>query len=214
MRVSLLQSQSPDKPQTLCVEAQITPSNLSIPHGPSFETKSLIDKKSIPKRQDCEPWESSPLMVRARPAAFKITVLLPIGSDSTCSHPDRDPLVRDMWMRWPDGKPFGIEAMPFLVDAFRPHLESSRFDGKWKGVWVPTLGLGVQVFKAPGEGKEGWEWLFLRIKMGEIINGRVSQVVVCDENMDVAAVASHASLVLGGERGFLKGAGMGTVAKL
>lgn len=115
-----------------------------------------------------------------------------------------------MWVRWLDETPFRLEAIPFLVDAYRPHLENSKFEGRWDGFWVPTLGLGVQAFK-PGE----WQWLFLRIRMGEIVNGRVSQdVVVCDEQMEVVAVASHASLVLGGERGFLKGPGTATGPKI
>lgn len=142
--------------------------------------------------------------MRARPAAFKIQAFLPKGSDSTWSHPDRDPLVRDMWARWPDESPLAIETIPSLVDYYRPHLEDSKFKGKWWGTWAPTLGLSVQIFKAGREAK-GWEWLFLRIKMGEVINGRLSQeVVVCDEKGEVVAVASHASLLLGGDRAIVR----------
>lgn len=153
--------------------------------------------------------------MRARPAAFKLETLLPKGSDSTCSHPDRDPLVRDGWVRWPDGTPLTIEAIPWIVDAYRPHLEGSRFGERWKGVWVPTLGLEVQIFKVGAEGGEGWEWLFTRIRMGEVVNGRVSlHVVVCEEGGGVVAIATHASLVFGGERGFLHGKGNGTGTRL
>jgi hypothetical protein len=86
-------------------------------------------------------------------------------------------------------------------------LEDSKFEGKWWGVWVATLGLSVQIFDAGREGK-GWEWLFMRVRFGEIVNGSVSEeVVVCDEDGKVVAVASHASLVLGGDRGIFGGKG-------
>jgi hypothetical protein len=65
------------------------------------------------------------------------------------------------------GKLFNISPLSYLADCFRPLLEALGVVGKWH----PTLSYGMEVKKGPYEGKEGWEWLFLRAEMHEIRNG-------------------------------------------
>lgn len=60
----------------------------------------------------------------------------------------------------------------------------------------------MEVKKAPPAGKEGWEWLFLRISMHEVRSGRFDrQVLISDEDGEVVAICRHRALIVGGGGG-------------
>lgn len=64
-----------------------------------------------------------------------------------------------------------------------------------KAHWYPTLSLNLDVKKALS--KDGVEWLFVRVQAYKIQNGRFDlQVTVLDQDGDLVATSSHASLVL------------------
>jgi acyl-coenzyme A thioesterase PaaI-like protein len=208
VRVQLLQ---PDKPTPsgkqdlkLCIEALITQGNLikeSISGAKSLPTHPVIKKEDIPKRELCEPWIYEPQFLTRRPAAFKADLLLPPGSDSMLVHPTQGPSVREFWTKWKpsNGKSFDISAVCYLADSFRPLPES--YGTEMRGNWYPTLSYGLDVKRKWKEGKEGWEWLFLRIVMRECIDGRfIYDVVICDEKGDVVAISTHTALIVGFER--------------
>jgi hypothetical protein len=55
------------------------------------------------------------------------------------------------------------------------------------------------------EGKEGWEWLFLRAELRECWGGRFGMdVIIADEEGQVVATCSHTALIVGIDRN-LKG---------
>lgn len=71
------------------------------------------------------------------------------------------------------------------------------------GHWFPTLSYGMEVKRGPPPGTEGWEWLFLRIEIGECIAGRYDMVVlIADGEGNVVAVSRHTALIISAERNY------------
>ena len=104
-------------------------------------------------------------------------------------------------MRWatPEiGRGFTIDSLPYLADSFRPLPEAYGLVGNWNA----TLSYGVEVKRAP-DGAEEWEWLFMRVEMGEVRNGRFGMDVwIFDEKERLVARSWHTVLIMGapGER--------------
>ena len=206
LRVQLLQSDSKDpSKQRLCVETLFVQGNLALEaeNGQlNLETKPLLDKKRIPKRSECTDMEGTTKEGQkwspVRPAAFKIYQCLVNGSDEFGTVAIKDggegPSVKEQWVRWvpTSGDKFKVHDLPYLADAFRPIPESYGLKGKW----YPTVSFAMDI-KRGGE----WEWLFLRIEMTEMRNGRFGlDVIIADENGDVVATSRHVALILGFER--------------
>jgi Thioesterase-like superfamily len=98
-------------------------------------------------------------------------------------------------MRWAPsiGTRFTIDSLPYLADSFRPLPEAYGLVGNW----YATLSYGVEVKRAPDE-EEGWEWLFMRVEMGEVRNGRFGmEVWIFDEEERLVARSWHTALILG-----------------
>ena len=151
------------------------------------------------KREDCEEWDVAPEWIPRRPAALKTELLLPKGSDSLGAHPTLGPSVREQWVRWkPDvGSRFDVGSLAYLADAFRPLGEAYGMVGNW----YPTMSYGMEV-KRRFDG-EGWEWLFLRIEMHEVRNGRFDlEVLIADEEGQLVAISRHTALIVGSERNY------------
>jgi acyl-CoA thioesterase len=200
VRVNVIQRDEAKGKTVTCLEALVTQGNLTAESqsgGMNLATKGLLDKKSIPKREECEQWLTDPRWHTRRIAAFKIEVYLPKGSDSRAASPTLGPGVREQWMRWTPGvgSKFSLSSLAFLADCFRPLPEAYGITNSW----FPTLSYGLEVKRAPPSG--GWEWLFLRTDMGECINGRHDyEVVIADEQGEVVAISRHTTLILSAER--------------
>lgn len=128
----------------------------------------------------------------------------------------------DQWVRFcPRGKvgKSTNDAMGFVVDIFPQIIEQYVNDdlerailgrdlsqeeiknvleqrsGSRQAFWYPTLNLNLDVKKALPEA--GVEWLFVRVQATKIQNGRFDlQIIVLDEQGDVVATSSHASLAV------------------
>lgn len=200
LRVQLQQRDEATNKTTVCLEALVTQGNISKEAqsgGLSLPTKPMLDKALIPKRETCEKWECDLRLHSRRPVAFKITSYLPPGSDSLCASPTLGPSVREQWVRWAPGagEGFSISSLAYLADSFRPLPEAFGVTG----CWYPTMSYGLEVKRVPPEG--GWEWLFVRIDMGESIGGRYDMtLVIADEEGDVVAVSKHTALIISAER--------------
>jgi hypothetical protein len=203
VRVQLLQNDDAGK-TTVCFEAHITQGNLSNEAksgGLSLPSNPMLVKDMIPKREECEAWETDPRLPSRRPASFKTYTYLPPGSDSICASPKYGPSVREQWVRWlPEvGTTFSLSSLAYLADAFRPLPEAYGVFGHW----FPTLSYGMEVKRGPPPGTDGWEWLFLRIEIGECIAGRYDMVVlIADEEGNVVAVSRHTALIISAERNY------------
>ncbi|SPO07751.1 uncharacterized protein DNG_10446 [Cephalotrichum gorgonifer] len=121
-------------------------------------------------------------------------------------HPRRmaDPSIVDQWVRFcPGGHsracvPFPQEALGFVVDVFPMVVDQfPQMSGQTR--WYPTVALNLDVKQ--NLPPEGANWLFVRVKAGEIRNGRLDlQIVVLDERGDLVALSSHVTLILSAER--------------
>ncbi|KAH8881204.1 hypothetical protein GQ53DRAFT_702670 [Thozetella sp. PMI_491] len=118
-------------------------------------------------------------------------------------HPKQpvDPSVAEQWIRFrPGGKlaPFTNEALGFVVDMF-PLIVDQFPQVEKKARWYPTVGLNLDIKRSLEPG--GADWLYVRVRTGEIRNGRMDlQVVVLDAAGNLVALSSHITLVLSVER--------------
>jgi acyl-CoA thioesterase len=204
VRVQLLQQDSKSGKQIVCFEALVTQGNLSleaISGGRSLPTPPYLAKEDIPERADCEEWLTAPEWIPRRPAAFKLTVMLPKGSDSLAAHPKLGPSVREQWVKWRKGvgETFDVGSLAYLADAFKPLTESFGL----VGYWYPTMSFGMEVKRKFDIKEGGWEWLFLRIEMHEVRNGRFDlEVLIFNEEGEVVAISRQTSLIVEGERNY------------
>ena len=91
------------------------------------------------------------------------------------------------------GAGFTVDSLPFLADSFRPLPEAYGL----VGCWFATLSYGVEVKRAPPAGT-GWEWLFMRVEMGEVRDERFGMDVwIFDEWERLVARSWHTALVMG-----------------
>jgi hypothetical protein len=121
-------------------------------------------------------------------------------------HPKRitDPSLVDQWIRFRPGGagqscvPFSQEALGFVADIF-PHLIEQFPGSEEETRWYPTVALNLDIKRALPPG--GANWLRVRVRAGEIRDGRIDlQVVVLDEAGNLVALSSHVSLVMTSER--------------
>jgi acyl-CoA thioesterase len=196
VRVNLVQRDEVTDKTTVCLEALVTQGNLiaeSHSGGMNLKTKGLLDKDSIPNREECVKWVTDPRWHTRRLAAFKVEMHLPNGSDSLSASPTLGPSVREQWVRWTPGvgSKFSISSLAFLADCFRPLPEAYGITN----TWFPTLSYGMEIKRAPPAG--GWDWLFVRIEMGLCINGRHDyEIVIADEQGEVVAISRHTTLAV------------------
>jgi hypothetical protein len=168
-------------------------------------TRPLSDRFSVPKKEDCKQWVFPDEWVANRPAACKVTIFFPPGSESLGASPTYGPSVKEEWVRWAPGagRLFDVTSLPYLADCYGPLAEAYGVTGNW----YPTLSYGMEIKRGPGEGKEGWEWLFLRVEMHDVRNGRFDEEVwILDEEGQVVAISRQTALTVGSERNY-KGRG-------
>ena len=201
VRLQLLQKHTGKS--RICIEATCTMGNMSREvesGGVSLPTKPMSSLRPIPRLNDCELWNRDPRWNPRRPGAIKIDIYLPRGTPILLAHPTLGPSVREQWVKWADHagqEGFSIASLLYLADAFRPLPEAYGLKGKW----FPTLSYGLDIKKAPPTAK-GWEWLFLRIEMNVVSNGRYDlSVMIFDEEGELVAMGNHTALILAAARG-------------
>lgn len=112
--------------------------------------------------------------------------------------------IVDQWVRFRPGGPgtpvvpFPQEALGFVVDMF-PHM-AEFFPQTAPGTrWYPTVALNLDVKR--NLPPEGADWLFVRVRAGELRDGRMDlQIIVLDRAGDLVAISSHISLILSADR--------------
>ncbi|KAI1614144.1 alpha,alpha-trehalose-phosphate synthase [Exophiala viscosa] len=211
-------------------EGYITMSNIATESGLSLDTNYQLYPPPLPVdlRQLSEGHDKN-YAIRAndpfpqfRRAAQNIQMFLIRREQRPENHPKS---INDQWVRFtPNRVPNGRwtnDALGFLVDMFpqivesyvnpfveeaargehsqaelKQFLESSEPRAKF---WYPTLVLNLDVKKLLPE--EGVEWLFVRVKAKAIRNGRFDlDVEVLDEQGELVATSSHASLIVDSSR--------------
>lgn len=210
MRVNVVQS------SRVCIEALITWGNIAAEattnSALTFPTHPKLPPASIPSRSACVPFDHESRWNAIRPASFKLQYFVPAGTSPDGASPGvgKGPSVREQWVHWQDFARdegvagFTAAALPFLADAFRPLPEAYGL----KGNWYPTLSYGMEVKKVEPETKEGlkgWEWLFLRLDMYQVQNGRFDlDLAIYDEAGELVALSKHTALIVSGERNIKK----------
>lgn len=120
--------------------------------------------------------------------------------------------LTDQWaaLRWTDEDGRSVEgrwtneAAAFLLDVFPTALtnleaEATADDSVTAPMWFPTLSLNIDFKKELS--KDGVEWLFSRVTMKSIKNGRTDiEVVLMDESGELVALATQAGLAMSSAR--------------
>jgi hypothetical protein len=119
--------------------------------------------------------------------------------------------ITDEWIRLSNGDKFTqdslgyvVDIFPQIVEAWRPRGSEDSSNGQVSGaLWYPTVVLNLDVKKVLP--KEGVEWLFVRVRAKQILNGRMDlEVVVLDREGDVVALSHHVSMIVSAERNMAK----------
>ena len=118
-----------------------------------------------------------------------------------------DPSLVEQWVRFRPGGPghdfvpFTNDALGFVVDMFPLIVEQYPLpaDEKQQTRWYPTVALNLDIKKRLPP--EGVKWLYVRVRAGEIRNGRMDlQIVVLDAGGKLVALSPHVSLILSAAR--------------
>lgn len=164
---------------------------ISLPTHPTSRYGLVLDLASCIERKD------APGMYERRTAYQKVVFML--GPETNeLGKGTEGPSVRTQWIRYRDtSKRFDIAGLAFLADTHRPLIEAYDLVGNW----FPTLSMSLDVKKGPPEG--GWEWLFVRIEIHQIKDGRFDyQVVILDEGRELVALSTHANLIVSSDRNY------------
>ncbi|KAH6972398.1 thioesterase-like superfamily-domain-containing protein [Ilyonectria sp. MPI-CAGE-AT-0026] len=150
------------------------------------------------------------------PEFRKATSHVEVHVAETASQPASHRHLTDQWaaLRWTDedgrlveGR-WTNEAAAFLLDVFPTALtdleaEATADDSVTAPMWFPTLSLNIDFKKELP--KDGAEWLFSRVTMKSIKNGRTDiEVVLMDESGELVALATQAGLVMSSARNRVK----------
>jgi hypothetical protein len=168
-----------------------TAGGISLPTPPSSKYGAILDLASCVERKD------APGVSERRPAYGKVVFML--GADTNeAGKGIEGPSVRTQWIRYRDPSArFDIAGLAFLADTHRPLIEAYGL----VGYWFPTLSMSLDVKKGVPEG--GWEWLFMRIEIHQVKDGRFDyDVVILDEGFELVALSRHANLIVSSERNY------------
>ncbi|RDW58166.1 hypothetical protein BP6252_13577 [Coleophoma cylindrospora] len=188
-------------PPRLCVEALVTQGNLARERHSSdvlsLPTRDLRAVYQIPPRESFARFLHDPRVS----LHAKLEFTYPPDTDAASHvHPTVGPSVREQWVRWsaasPGSRGFTPLALPFLADAWRPLPEGYGLQKKW----YPTLNYGLEIKRQPPSA-DGWEWLFVRVEMHVVQDGRFDMsCLIFDEQRELVALGNQVALVVGVER--------------
>jgi hypothetical protein len=165
--------------------------------GLTLPTRPTSKYGPVLNRTECIEFKDPPGMYERRTAYGKVVFLLDPNTNEV-GRGIEGPSVRTQWISYRDtSKRFNIAGLSFLVDTHRPLIEAYDLVGNW----FPTLSMSLDVKKAPPEG--GWEWLFMRIEIHQVKDGRFDyDVVILDEANELVALSRHANLIVSSERNY------------
>ena len=181
----------------------ITLRNLTTESGVSLDTSWHLfpppySADTALLREDKDPnWKLQPEMAFAafRKASAHLDFYLPRKGQKEKSHADE-------WICFSDGEKFTASTLGYVADAWPQLVDAYRENNKDIAnakLWYPTLLLNLEIKK--GLGPEGQEWLFVRVRLKRIKNGRLDlEVIILDEEGDIVALSNHVNFVLGAER--------------
>ncbi|KAK8136477.1 hypothetical protein PG984_004417 [Apiospora sp. TS-2023a] len=201
------------------VVAYITHTNLAVESGPTFETGWQLEPPPPPQPSDFAAltrggdddahwaeWTAKPFP-EFRKVIQQMRIYLPRSgrhaADSLC----------DEWIRFADPAQRFTDASLGLVSDLWPQVIESLVAARQPPVdkkrqplakfWYPTLLLNLDIKKAlPAEGVE---WLFVRVRAKQILNGRQDlEVVILDQQGEIVALSHHVALVLDAKRNTAK----------
>ena len=200
------------------VVGTVTNSNMHSETGVSFSTGYALSPSPAPASlallaEDRDPnWAAQGSMPFAgfRKASEKTQLYFPRGSGNA------DPRFADEWLRLRNGERwtnatlgYVADMWPMPVEAFitRESADGAAAEGEGEGdvkkrtakFWYPTVLLNLDIKKPLPE--EGVEWLFSRVAVKQIKNGRMDiEVVTLDADGDIVMLSHHVSLAVSSER--------------
>lgn len=107
----------------------------------------------------------------------------------------------DEWVCFRSGERFHNEGLGLLCDMWPKVFEPFQYPGSEKHLafWYPTLHLSLEIKKALP--LEGVQWLFSRVRVKQIKNGRFDlEVVILDETADIVALSHHVAMIVSADR--------------
>jgi len=169
-RTKLFQQHTEDSPAKLCVEAIFTITNLdtSTAGAINVSTPPLLSQQEFVRRDDCQEFTPPPHWNKHVPATVKAETLIP---KSPISKQQNLITPHYQWVRWHPSSHngvFTIDHLPYLADDLRPLIKSKEM----QNCMFTTLNCGMDIRRAGVNGKEGWEWLFVKIVVSEVRDGR------------------------------------------
>lgn len=118
--------------------------------------------------------------------------------------PRQDQAVRglvDQWVCFRSGERFHNESLGLLCDIWPMVFEPYQYIGsdKQPALWYPTLHLSLEIKKVLPI--EGVQWLFSRVRVKQIKNGRFDlEVIILDEEAEIVALSHHVAMIVSADR--------------
>jgi len=209
IHVTLSQGQLLDREE---VVAYITNSNMTLESGVSFSTNYQLNPPPLPvdldrlKQDNDEQWARQGDMPFAefRKASTKVQFHFPRKGQAMKS-------VADEWIRLKSGERWKTEMIGYLCDMWPMPVEAfiheenpyafhtQKGQPKPAEFWYPTVLLNLDFKKTLPE--EGVEWLFVRVAVKQIRNGRMDlDILIQDEGGEIVALSHHVALVVSSKR--------------
>jgi hypothetical protein len=197
------------------VVGTITHSHMDSESGVSFSTGYALDPTPLPAdlsrlvRDDDENWaqEASLPFAGFRKASEKTTFYFPRRGQTVMR-------MADEWVRLRNGERWTRASLGYVADMFPMPVEAFitrenaaaagdlEGDGGKKSIakfWYPTVLLNMDIKKPLPD--EGVEWLFSRVAVKQIKNGRMDiEVVTMDAEGDIVMLSHHVSLAVSSAR--------------
>lgn len=183
--------------ESLCY---ITNSNLNTERGLTLSTDwelhpppPKIDFNKLQKDED-ENWTAFRSLSKFRYASNLVQFYLPRQGQIMRG-------LVDEWVSFRSGERFHNESLGLLCDMWPTVFEPYQFVGsnEQSRLWYPTLHLTLDIKKALP--LEGVKWLFSRVRVKQIKNGRFDlEVVILDEKAEIVALSHHVAMVVSADR--------------
>lgn len=203
------------------VVGYITNSNMHTESGVSFPTGWELHPP--PPRADLKLLDLDRDPTWARQGSMPFSAFRKASEKTQFHHPRADqalahPRYTDEWIRLRTGERWTSETLGYVADMWPMPVEgfitrelataaASDEDGKPSAdpkkrtarFWYPTVLLNMDIKKPlPAEGVE---WLFSRVAVKQIRNGRMDiEVVTLDADGEVVMLSHHVALAVGSER--------------
>ncbi|KAH8815256.1 thioesterase-like superfamily-domain-containing protein [Xylogone sp. PMI_703] len=195
------------------VVGYITHSNMHTEEGVSFSTgwelepaPPPVDFKALVENKD-RHWAAGGKIPFAqfRKATMMTQFYFPRDGN-------KDPRFSDEWIRLATGEKWTNAALGYVADMWPMPVErfigsadpydanaSEKTKARIARHWYPTLVLNLDFKKALPD--EGVEWLFARVNVKQIKNGRMDlDIIIKDAEGDIVAISNHSALALDASR--------------